>query len=101
MRKTIGLLLIAVGAIACAKIEVKKTSDALYDGGVRFYRSQLYLLVTSDGSGKAQTVVVSLPTRIRSMSCGQPRGWKRRAEGYAGRRVEPYVYWDHSRYKNS
>src|SRR2546427_613598 len=72
MRPLASLFLLAIGASACATVEVRRTSDATYKDGVRFYRPDVYLLVTNV-DGKLQTTVVSLPNKaeeyvIRSRS---------------------------------
>jgi len=48
---------------ACAKIEIKKTSDLTYTDGLRFFRSEPYLLVTVDKEGNAQTSIIALPNK--------------------------------------
>jgi hypothetical protein len=57
-------LVAALVAISgCATVEVKKTTDADYKDGLRFYRPDSYLLVTVDKDGNLQTAIVSLPNK--------------------------------------
>src|SRR5208337_968560 len=55
MRKIIIYLAIALMVGGCSTIEINKTSDSTYSGGLRFYRPDLYLLVTQEITPESTT----------------------------------------------
>src|SRR5689334_25443316 len=58
------ILVCAAATAGCAGVSVTRLeSSAKYDGGVRFYRPQPYLLVTNFSSGERQASIVYLPKK--------------------------------------
>jgi hypothetical protein len=55
MRRIIIYLAIALMVGGCSRIEINKTSDSTYSGGLRFYRPDLYLLVTQEITPESTT----------------------------------------------
>jgi uncharacterized protein YceK len=62
MRNVIIVLIIIVMIAGCSKVEITKISDSTYTDGLRFYRPDLYLIVTSD-AGTTKTSVIALPNK--------------------------------------
>jgi len=52
---------LCISLSACATVEVKRTTDATYKDGLRFYRSVPYLLVTEDKDKVPQMTIIALP----------------------------------------
>src|SRR5882724_5674181 len=58
------LLCLAAAFIGCAGVSVTRLdSEAKYEGGVRFYRPQPYLLVSNFSTGERQASIVYLPKK--------------------------------------
>ncbi len=57
------VVLLCVLLSACATVQITKVNDSTYKDGLRFYRPDLYLLVTKDKEENLQTTVISLPNK--------------------------------------
>jgi hypothetical protein len=55
----IGLCVLSLG---CARVMITRVSDSTYKDGLRFYRADLYLVVTDTG-GKVIASVIPLPNK--------------------------------------
>lgn len=64
MRRASVLMVLSVLTSACARVMITRVTDSTpYKDGLRFYRPDLYLLVTMDKDSALQTSVISLPNR--------------------------------------
>jgi hypothetical protein len=56
-------LALAIVIAGCSTVKITKVFDSTYSDGLRFYRPELYLLVTMDKDGNLQTSVIALPNK--------------------------------------
>ena len=64
MKRIGAIMLLLVAASGCARVEVRPVKDG-YTDGIRFYRPDLYLLVTEDGDKKTKGQIVALPDKTQ------------------------------------